>query len=294
MSEQADWLRAYALMGTYLGDQVQIALGPGGLFYAVLRGQGPTGLQTVKVDEDGRLSAFVIDSSDAWGQLLQVGNAELAARLGSMVQLDRRGQVILATDFSQGWDVWTALKVGTDDDSTLDPTMYRTGGYSVKIPGGADAGDHTRFYTYLPSLPINTAGLAIYFCVPTGIERVDLRMIYDDGTTSHLGHCRLHFDAGTLDVLNGDSGYVEVLDSIALAETSRAFHYLKLVIDGDNDSFVRVLLNQEEVDLSAYSLYTAASAGYPTLHMGIWPYTATAVEDILYLDSVVVTIKEPT
>lgn len=150
MSEQVDWLRAYALMGKYAGEQIQIALGPGGLMYAVLRGEGPEGLVTVKtdgagrmiivprgesgyyldvdesgatttlikgekadetlktvlVDGDGRLSAFMIDSSDAWGQMLAVGNAELASRTGSITQYDRRGQVILATNFSDGWGPW--------------------------------------------------------------------------------------------------------------------------------------------------------------------------------------------
>ncbi len=73
-----------------------------GYLTTVIKGDYAGALRTVKLDDQGRLSAFVIDSQDAWGQMLQVGNAELAARLGSIVRFDKRGIVMLMDNFDSG------------------------------------------------------------------------------------------------------------------------------------------------------------------------------------------------
>lgn len=294
MSEQVDWLRAYALMGLYDGKQVQIELGPGGLMYAVLRGMGPEGLTTVKLDKVGRISAFVIDSSDAWGQILAVGNAELAARLGSLVQYDRRGQVILATDFSDGWGPWRTL---TNEEATtvvLDPAIYRQGGYSVKCTGGTAAAGNVKMFAQLPALPLRTLGLSVFFSYYALAAHIDLLLSYDDGITNHRGWFTFDVAAETLSVIDGEGDPHSVATGVKIEEQERAFTYMKLVIDGDNDSYLRVMFNDIEEDLSSVALQPLDTGGIPKIGVSIWAYPRSEVADIIYLDCPIVTINEPT
>lgn len=293
MSEQIDWLRAYALMGTYLGEQVQIQLGPGGLFYAVLRGQGPTGLQTVMVDGEGRLSAFVIDSSDAWGQMLEVGNAELAARLGSVVQHDRRGQVISATDFSNGYGVWRTTASGDDATIELDPTAFRSGGYSIKCTGIEPNADDVTLFTRMPVLPLATAGLSVFFSIPENLLNVRLTIQYDDATTRVQGIFLYTIADETLDVYHGTTGWSEVASGVTINNNAHSFNYMKLVIDGDEDSYLRVMFNDIEEALTTYPLQSLATAGYAHLYLSVLANMRAGEADVIYLDCPVVTINEP-
>lgn len=294
MSEQIDWLRSMALMAQSAGVQVQIAADDDGKLYAVLQGDYEGALTTVKLDSDGRISAFVIDSSDVWGQILEVGNAELAARLGSPVSYDRRGQVISLTDFSQGWGIWRTLATGDDATIVLDPTTFYSGGYAVKCTGVEPDASSAYLFTRIPVLPVRTVGISVFFAIPGTAKELDLVIQYDDTVNRPQGRCRYDLTTGVLDIVNSAGAWVEVADSITIDNNKETFNYMKLVIDGDNDTYVRMLFNDQEIDLSAYATQTLATVDYSHLYLGVWAFFRAGEADVFHLDCPVITINEPT
>ncbi len=294
MPEQADWLRAMAMMGQYAGSQVQMLVGSDGSLYAVLQGDYDGVLKTVKLDSAGRISAFVIDSSDAWGQLLAVGNAELAARLGSLIEYDRRGQVVSQTSFENGWGVWRTAVLGSGTTVALDPTVARHGGYSVKCTGGGISTSDVKLFTRMPVLPVATVGLSAFFSIPGEARYLELVIQYDDAANRPQGRCRYDVAAETLSIVNSSGAWIEVATSITINKNKHSFNYMKLVIDGDNDTYFRLVFNDLEIDLSSYATQILVTVDYSHFYLGIWAFNREDQADITYLDCAVVTVNEPT
>lgn len=293
MTEQQDWLRAYVLMGQYLGAPVAIQLGPGGLFYAVLRGQGPTGLQTVKVDEDGRLSAFVIDSSDAWGRLLGVGNAELAVRLGSPVAYDRRGQVVFVENFEHGWGLWSITYQGADYAHALDPTTSMSGGYSFKLTAGNASGAYAGINMIRALAPTGKMGLEFVFSINALLNYVGGRLVIVDGARMYTAEVRYGLATNRLELWNHSGAFESPVATAPVTPGKGRYSTLKFVIDTATQKYERVLFNDVETDLTAYSYYDDGVVLAKRIEVEITNYGRVGNNDIAYIDDIIVTLAEP-
>ncbi len=60
----------------------------------VITGNHAGELVPMKFDAEGRGELYITDSVDVWGNIKVMGLAELAARLGSPMLFDRRGNIL--------------------------------------------------------------------------------------------------------------------------------------------------------------------------------------------------------
>jgi len=294
MAGYPDWTRAIRLLGVDSdGNPITILLGSDGRLSALIQGWDGADYRTVRVDSEGRLSAFIIDSTDAWGQILEVGNAELAARLGSLRVYDRRGMSILEHKFDCGLGLFSVSGVGTGHAETLNPVYWRTGGYSVKLVGGSD-GDGTAYVTAsLPVLPSAAVAAEGLWSIDTVTDFVRMEVDYWDGTS--LYSAKVYYDVSNeaLKLYDEDGFWIAVGSGIKLNMVAGMFNYWKLVVDAMHGNYSRLLVNGVEYDASTFQLFITAASVAPRVAITFSNYSRAGNNDVVYLDSIAASAVEP-
>jgi len=289
-----DWLRASALLGQHAGDYVVVAVTDAGQLYALLQGETVEGdIETVRLDEEGRISAFVIDSVDAWGRMLSIGNAELAARLGSPVIYEQAGRVQLIETFEQGLSQWLPSSSGAGADAVVTPTNYHHGGYSCKMTGGSNLECRMQISHSQGSFPRGKIGLAVAYSAPDPIDRIELELRVFDGVTRHYVRVKLDDVNNKLCIYDDTPAWQEVGVENIYTYFAYRFNFVKITADIVNDVYGELRFNQQEIDVSAYSLDTDLSNMPPRMDILLWVYSNPGDNDVVYFDDVILTVEEP-
>jgi len=293
MPELPDWLRAFALLGQHGADYVVVRVAADGTLYAVLQGEYEGELHTVKLDDEGRLSAFVIDSADAWGRMLSVGNAELAARLGSLVNFDRMGNVIYSDDFSCGLGGWSKLLSGANAAVEINVVYAASGGYSVKLTAGSTVGHWSQLYHAGGVRPASRIGMAASFSLPLAFGYVYVQATYR--TATHFDTLTARYDPENekLAVRTGDLAYAQVAADVGILSQPYVFNWMKVVADISTHKYVRVLFNDLSIDASAHSTYNDDAVDFPRLDCRVKYEGRDTLNDVAYVDAAILTDAEP-
>lgn len=288
-----DWLRAVSMLGKYIDEYKVVAVTEEGNLYVLLQGEDADHvLHTVRLDDEGRLSAFIIDSTDAWNRMLTIGNAELAARLGSSVIYDRRGQVLFVESFERGWYRWTLDKDGANAAGEIVPTIAATGGYSVKLTGGSDETNFASIQRRIPSRPVGRTGLEFSFAVPAEWDYLVALLYLYTGALVYTFAVKFVYATGSLMVLDHDLDYVPV--GVGAVLEGDWFNTIKVVADIDTGEYVRLMFNNQEIDISARSvLVDSETVTPPSILVDIILYSREGFNDVMYLDDIILTGAEP-
>lgn len=294
MTEFADWTRAFAMMGDSPVGYKIVLLAEDGSMYTLLQGEDAAGaLQTVRLDSEGRLSAFIIDSSDAWGQMLAVGNAELAARLGSPLRYDRRGSIVVAEDFSRGFGVWVKKYWGTNAAVELVPAPFATGGYSVECLGSTGATAYSGICAVVPTLPSVGRGVSCLFSIFANLSHFEIEVYHYTGDDWFRAYAKYDHTNSQLVIYDKVAGEVPVVSDVTVVPHKSVFNFFKITFDTTAGVYKQLLFNDIIKDLSAYTLDTTSSGTTPRLDVSILLHPRSGQADKGYIDSAVVTINEP-
>ena len=238
-------------------------------------------------------SVFVKDPKDVWGKETTIGLAEHAARLGSPMTYDRRGDIIWYEDFS------SVPKFSLDGVGE----KYRVASYREK-------GDfslcmvtpsNTIQYVSLTAVvenPIATTSIGFESAFSKHDDHNDILFsvsVYD-GTNSYTAAMKIYVSNKRLQYLDKDFAYQDVASDIELEDDWNdvpVFYHLKFVFNLSTRKYVRCLLANNEYDLSDYPLYTTTSATPPSMHLEIKKRSNTGVALRSYIDSMLLTRNEP-
>lgn len=284
-----------ALIGKHGEEFVTVAVNAVGNLYALLQGETAEGdLQTVRLDDEGRISAFVIDSVDAWDRMLYIGNAELAVRLGSPVIYDRRGNVLALCTFEQGSHGWTTVTSGNLADVSVSAVAAWVGGYAVKLTGGSTTDWEAGIERVIPSRPEGRMGLEFSLAMPGLWDYVQTTLYFYTGTQVFYGVLRWHNTGYVLQVLDNDTDYENVGVGKVLGADEQIFNVFKMVLDVDTLKYVRLMFNNQEIDTSEYDIPRAAdTTSSPSIKIVILLFSRDGFNDVAYLDNVILTGAEP-
>lgn len=220
-------------------------------------------------------------------------SGELAARLGSIITFDRRGDVVWFDDFESPLERWEVSGYGTGIDLALDTSRARSGCQCMKLT--------------TPSSGIYTVGASRYFHPLTpqrlGIEVAfshddDLRyfLIYVyryDGVEYHQAIARVDFTNEKFQIQDDTATFVDIETDVDLYSSAYLFHCLKIVIDFDTDKYVRAMLGSYNWDLSAYSLYSTANTEASKIRVCPYATAPDSTQCDIYLDDFILTQNEP-
>lgn len=289
-----DWLRAFVMMAHDGTAYRPVLVDDLGHLYALLQGMTPEDeLRTVRLDDEGRMSAFIIDSVDAWGNMLSIGNAELAARLGSPTRFDRRGQVREMADFESGLANVVLSNDPLGTTSGLSPVVSLFGGYSLRVDLAANVNAWSLVALNIPADIASVHGVEVAFATDTSDIEVEMRL--DRWTGTRVQRMSIVFDAKTevLKITDTDGGTPTFAAGVEITATANLFHMMKMVADLNDGAYYRFLFNGKVYDVSDYGPYCADSNFTPYTRCWIYVRNGVAAVRTVYIDNIILTVAEP-
>lgn len=218
---------------------------------------------------------------------------ELAARLGSINVFDRRGETVWMDDFEEAPLKWATGTGGTGASVARSTTTAKNGLASCLLdPGGAED-DYAYIRKYLTTPQQVRLGSESSFTYNTGLKKLRWEFQIYDGTDVHGGLVEYIVSSDICRIYDyGASTWVNLV-TVGLLSDVTMWNILKLVIDYDTDKYVRLLLNEDEFDLSAYSLDVSTDSTAPHLRVYIGAYNQGGADNFAYIDDVIITQNEP-
>jgi len=218
--------------------------------------------------------------------------AEHAARSGSIVTYDRRGDVYFLYDFSTGWGPWESGHAGALGAQTLVPYPHLTGGYSVELTAGNDDNHDAYIEVMTPMLSSSSFGVCTQFSVHDVYETFQIRLIADSGTRLYDARVRHDFAAQRLEIYLAPATWYTIPVLATVQTNERLFNYLKLVVDVHNQRYDRLLFNDHEFDLKAHPLHDWGAGGWMINTVNIRNTGFLAQNDRVFVDNVILTQDE--
>lgn len=218
---------------------------------------------------------------------------EVAARLGSIVTFDKRGDVIDFDNFEEPLLKWDTYATGSATWPYLYSEDAKSGSQSILLNSGAIAGDYVRIRKGYSVLASKKLGIEISFGCDYGNDYLYLRLTYFDDTNGYITEVKLDLKNNKAYILDEDDNYTEI--GVIDVRTKRDFLYysMKLVVDFDTLKYIRFLFANTEFDLSAYSLRTEATGGQPRVETLIKTEHISGADSKVRVDDVIWTQAEP-
>jgi len=213
--------------------------------------------------------------------------AELAARLGSPITFDRRGNVYWLDDFESGVDKWECF----DGTLSWSSAKSRNGGFSARILSAAPPADGS-MTVRLPLPAMGKFGFEYSFNLPDAVaanRTINIGIVYH--TPDYMLRGSLRWVSNVLWAVPwGGPAAIRVNPNLELAIWDKIFYNWKLVLDFPNMHFLRAIFNGQQYDLSALPLVSEPPiVGYDFsfLLANIW------TNNDAYADDAIVTVNEP-
>lgn len=239
---------------------------------------------------------YVADPVDIWGNIHTIGNAELAARLGSINIYDRRGDTIWMDDFEAPTLKWSTETSGAGASVDLSIAHSSTRSQSCMLKAGSTSYRRCTIEKYFGVKIAGKLGCELSFTLDEHTLTFQLFFTYYDG--SHLWQGMLGYDALNNRVTFMDSegiGHHWLVD-VNLVKNDNTWHTMKLVIDTETKKYVRCLLdNNSLVPTGFEDLYPDEAADIdPGIAMKVIHISDTSgISAKSYIDNVIITQNEP-
>ena len=223
-----------------------------------------------------------------------INRAELAARLGSIVTFDRRGDVVWFDDFKDGVNKWAFTSGGTGSAFEWSSAASKYGGFSGKLITGDTKNDTGRIRKVIIPQPLSRMGIEYCFTTEEGLSEILFFPYIDDATTWLWPFIKYLPGYDTLQYFGSDFAYHDLTTDQTLYEDVTLFHTIKVVADINKREYVRCLVDNINYDMAGIPVHSADSlieAGMIDVNIQI--KTNLDLNQFIYIDHVIVTQNEP-
>lgn len=218
---------------------------------------------------------------------------ELAARLGSIVTFDRRGDVVWLDGFEEGIAKWLSYTSGTGASVAASDAKARNGAWSCKLTAGSDALQFAYIERDLAFPVLGKCGLEASFAFDTDLDRVILYMYLYDGTNRHLPAVQYDYQNLKLQYRDSSQAWVDIKTDLELYAGGYPFWTWKLVVDWQEGEYQRLILNETEYDLEGIAYAKQADAVNPKMRVTLENKGYGGANGVVYVDDVIITQNEP-
>jgi len=218
---------------------------------------------------------------------------EAAVRLGSPVLWDRRGDVLYATDFSEGIGSFQTQVSGASARVALHTEHSRHGAYSVGLHAGSDGGRYALLHLALPFQFLSAVGLEASFSLHNETEYLGIRFHWFDGAYKYSAGLRIEPQVPRLVFMHSGGGWGVLEDPFPRHLCWRPEHTAKVVADMAAQRYVRILVDERTYDMRAYDVVQAVDVRAPYWYFVIIHGGLATCTPYVYVDNVIVTQNEP-
>lgn len=218
---------------------------------------------------------------------------EAAARLGSINIYDRRGWTVWMDDFEAPALKWLSGDVAPDVPVRLVTTDSWMGAQSAyfSIPA-ASLGD-SNLVKLFPLLRSGRVGFEFWvrgYTRTPGYFRARFHLA--DGSGFYQGDILIDMEANTVSIVTAIE--TKVIDTGSFHDyIALPFIPIKVVVDVDTDTYVRLLVGSREYDISAHSLVRIGPIGNRYIRAAFHLYPDTLEDTWAWLDNFILTQAEP-
>jgi hypothetical protein len=220
-------------------------------------------------------------------------DAELAARLGSPVNFDRRGDVMDLTTFAQGWGKWQDAGWGPAFASYISTKEPLIGSLCAVFRTGTTAGDGgarsaVLFYPALGGLGVETS-----FVPVANIQDVGIRVWLFDGALQRQFIAIYKHSTGEVFAWDDTLGWVLLATPGAQREVVGGYVNIKMVVSSLTNRYVRVLFNGNTYSTGALTGSDAASGIAKSMVVTVYATTNVNAAIEVPVGHVIITQNEP-
>lgn len=219
--------------------------------------------------------------------------AELAARLGSIVTFDRRGDVVFLDSFDCGLSAWNVKTVVSGSDAYPVVTPTRSPGLAITLVTPADTYDFQAIYRVFPLTVLGKVGVECSFTPVDDLAYFALDLAYYDG--AKVWDFTIWYDhvLGEITVSAADGSYPVIGSPGVQRVYGGSMCVLKAVVDILMVKYDRVLFNEHTYDGSEYGPVGNVALDKPVLVMIVQGWSATAANIGVTIDDFILTQNEP-
>lgn len=218
---------------------------------------------------------------------------EVAARLGSIVIYDKRGDVVFFETFEEPVLRWDITKVEAESYARLDNSNVRSGSQAVKLHTANVNEEEVKIASYFAPLASKRLGGEISFSKLSTRHELYIGFNIYDGTYFKQPWINISYPNNKLYVRNEAGIFVEVAAMPGIRSDDFLFHTTKFVFDLDTDKYERWMLNIAEYDISTFSFKATGFETAPYIEFFCSVINTTSTGADLWVDDYILTQAEP-
>ncbi len=218
---------------------------------------------------------------------------EIVSQQRGFASVDNRGRTLLFDRFDVAGSAWIVAKQGDGVNPDLSTTTCYVRPNSVKMDAGTLTGVGFSWMVKrvllgaTARLGLETAVVSDTLACPYYIA-----IIYNLGGDETIAELFFVPSSGALSIKTGGS-FVSVGNVGFNAGAAVAWIPLKLVADFENDIYLRLIVGQEEIDLSAYPLNTSDESEPGLAEFRLRAQADDDVTNNAYYGYAIITVDEP-
>lgn len=221
---------------------------------------------------------------------------EAVARLGGIATFDRRGDVVYCDDYESPIERFSSW-ANALCDVRLDSQFAHSGAQSVLFALDGTMDNSARVYHPVPVFPQGKHGIKITASLYKMYVEASYYYVYAehrDGAFQCKWGLKINPKEQKLYYTDNAFAFQELqADFKWVGDKEYWFHNIKFVVDLVTGKYVRLLINNTEWDMSAYSLQRVASALAPRCLVTFVLYDEAGYAFNCWQDDFVYTINEP-
>lgn len=205
---------------------------------------------------------MVHGSPDWWGNVPDTtvyggpDTGELAARMGSIVTFDRRGNVVWMDEFENGLGPWEWSGSGANNAVNLGTEITMHGSLAAYLHPGEEELGEALIRHNLPFPVLGGIGIEVAFVPQEHLRTFSIILFLYDGARRYDYQARYNHTAGHVGVCTGDDVFPSVGVPGIQGEGYHNHCIMKMVANCVTHKFERVLFNNHVYDASAHTVYS--------------------------------------